>query len=476
MRATVYPGEVRGTVPVPSSKSMAHRAVICAALADGVSELYNVSLSNDIRATIDGMRALGAEIHVHENTENINTEDTNAENINGTVFLHIRGVGRDGFSGDNGDNSGENDGVNCSKSAEPLIVDCGESGSTLRFFIPIFALWGNKLGRDVRFVCHGRLAERPQTVYQELFAGIGSELLPTEGGWLLRGGLAAGEYRLRGDISSQFISGLLFALPLLDRDSCLHIAAPFESRSYVLLTLSMLAKFGVRAEWLDENTLFVPGGQRYRATALSVEGDYSQLAFFAVLAAINSELLLTGVDTESLQGDRRIIDIVRDMGASVREVEGGYVVAPGELAGCEIDLADCPDLGPVLCVLAAAVAGRSRLYNAGRLRIKESDRIEDVQTELLRCGVDISSDEDTIYINGIRTCNDKTDDNKTGYPGGVVCSGHNDHRIVMALSVLATICGEPLVIEGAQAINKSYPRFFADLAALGIKVVTEDAD
>lgn len=464
MRATVYPGEAGGVVSVPSSKSMAHRAVICAALSDGVSELYNVSLSNDIRATIDGMRTLGAEIHIHE--EENNKEEKKTEENNGTVRLHIKGVGVKAF---NGGNSGRDS----NNSAESLVVDCGESGSTLRFFIPIFALFGNNLGRDVRFVCHGRLAERPQTVYQELFAGIGSELLPVEGGWLLRGGLVAGEYRLRGDISSQFISGLLFALPLLEGDSCLHIAAPFESRSYVLLTLSMLAKFGVVAEWLDENTLFIPGGQCYRAADLAVEGDYSQLAFFAVLAAINSELRLTGVDTASQQGDRRIIDIVRDMGASVREVEGGYVITPGELVGREIDLADCPDLGPVLCVLAAAAAGRSRLYNAGRLRIKESDRIEDVQTELRNCGVDISSDEDTIYINGKKNINNF---NENSYPGGVSCSGHNDHRIVMALSVLATVCEEPLVIEGAQAINKSYPRFFADLAALGVRVVTEDAD
>lgn len=427
MRATVFPGRPAGEVRVPSSKSMAHRAVICAALSAGRSVLTNISLSNDIRATVAGMQSLGAAITVEETAGQ-------------PARLIVDGIGRP-----------------CADA--PLTVDCGESGSTLRFFIPIFAL----CGQPVRFECSGRLAERPQTVYQQLFEKTGAALTAADGGWQLDGGICAGDYELRGDISSQFISGLLFALPLLAGDSCLHILPPFESRSYVLLTLSMLAKFGIRAEWRDENTLFIPGGQQYRPCDLAVEGDFSQLAFFAVLGALGGEVTLRGVDTGSLQGDSRIIDIVRAMGAEVQPLADGYICRPGELCGADIDLADCPDLGPVLCVLAACAAGESSLYNAGRLRIKESDRIADVEEELVRCGVRMHSTEDAMYITG-----------GSAYAGGVECSGHNDHRIVMALAVLATVCGQPLVIRGAQAINKSYPRFFDDLQQLGIKVVLEN--
>ncbi len=429
MRATVYPGRPRGAVRVPSSKSMAHRAVICAALAEGTSVLTNVSLSNDIRATIGGMRSLGADIRVEE------AEGQPAR-------LIVTGIGRP-------------------QAAAPLDVDCGESGSTLRFFIPIFAL----SGQPVHFVCSGRLAERPQTVYQDIFVRNGTKLQPVGDGWRLDGGLCPGEYELRGDVSSQFISGLLFALPLLAGDSCLHILPPFESRSYVLLTLSMLGRFGIRAEWRDENTLFIPGGQRYQPSDLAVEGDFSQLAFFAVLGAINSEVALHGVDTRSLQGDSRIIGIIRGMGADVQELADGYICRPGALRAADVDLADCPDLGPILCVLAACAAGETSLYNAGRLRIKESDRIADVEEELVRCGVRMRSTEDTMYITG-----------GGAYAGGVECQSHNDHRIVMALAVLATVCQKPLTICGAQAINKSYPRFFEDLQQLGIKVVWENVD
>ena len=427
MRATVFPGRPQGTVRVPASKSMAHRAVICAALADGTSVLTNVSLSNDIRATIAGMRSLGADILVEESEGQ-------------AARLTVKGVGRP-------------------QAAAPLVVDCGESGSTLRFFIPIFAL----SGQPVRFECGGRLAERPQTVYQQLFAAIGTELAAVGGGWQLNGGIFSGEYELQGDVSSQFISGLLFALPLLEGDSLLHILPPFESRSYVLLTLSMLAKFGVRAEWRDDNTLFIPGCQRYLPCDLAVEGDFSQLAFFAVLGALSGEVSLLGVDVDSLQGDRRIIDIVRLMGGDVEQRADGYICRPGRLHSAAVDMADCPDLGPVLCVLAACAEGESELYNAGRLRIKESDRIADVEQELVRCGVRMHSTEDTMYISG-----------GGDYPGGVECLGHNDHRIVMALAVLATVCRRPLTICGAQAINKSYPRFFDDLQQLGIKVVLQD--
>lgn len=421
----IYPGQPAGTVRIPASKSLAHRAVICAALADGASHLCNLTPSNDITATLGGMAQLGAQAQ-HMADDNVIIHGTGAPKANG-----------------------------------PLTVDCGESGSTLRFFIPIFSL----AGQPVRFICHGRLAARPQTVYQEIFArlGVGFHQFNDNdtAGWELNGSLAPGEYTVRGNISSQFISGLLFALPLLDGDSRLIITPPFESRSYVELTLQTLAQFGVSASWADDFTLFIPGGQHYTACDHTIEGDFSQLAFFAVLGAINSQITVSGINHASAQGDKKITDIIRQMGGTVTHTANGYTFAPGTLCAADINLADCPDLGPVLTVLAACAKGETRLFNAGRLRIKESDRIADMECELARFGIATRSTADELVING--------------HNGGITaanapCFAHNDHRIVMALAVLATVCRQPVVIRQAEAINKSYPRFFKDLQNLGIKV------
>jgi 3-phosphoshikimate 1-carboxyvinyltransferase len=432
-QAKIYPGKPSGSVKIPASKSMAHRAVICATLAKGTSKLTNLTLSNDIRATLEGMRCLGA--------KNEFTNDS------GDTLL-LTGSGTP-------------------KAEGALTVDCGESGSTLRFFIPIFSL----TGKPVRFIGHGRLPERPQTVYQEIFARQGLRFDKIEGGWEVEGALAPGDYHIRGDISSQFISGLLFALPLLPGDSTLHIEPPFESRSYVELTLTMQQKFGVSARWLDEYTLFLPGNQHYTPCDTPIEGDFSQLAFFAVLGAINSEITLQGVDTNSAQGDRKIIEFVRQTGAKICEspAKDGYIVSSAKLSAIEADLADCPDLGPILTVLAACADGETRLYNAGRLRIKESDRIADVEEELRRCGVKIRSTETEMFITG-------GSEYAANYQSDEPCDSHNDHRIVMALAILATVCQKPLTILGSEAINKSYPNFFLDLQNLGIKVEISDVE
>lgn len=419
----IYSGTPHGSVKIPASKSLAHRAVICAALAEGTSHLQNLTLSNDIRATLNGMTALGASFR--------QTAD-DAFDICGGGFP---------------------------VSDTDITVDCGESGSTLRFFIPIFSL----CGRKVRFICHGRLPERPQTVYQEIFSQIGVEFAPfrdeTSAGWELNGSLTAGQYTVRGDISSQFISGLLFALPLLNGDSQLKILPPFESRSYVELTLQTLAQFGISADWLDDYTLHISGNQHYHAADHTVEGDFSQMAFFAVLGAINSSVEIRGLNPLSAQGDKKIVDIIRQMGGKITTLADGYIISPDKLTACDIDLADCPDLGPILTVLAACADGETRLFNAGRLRIKESDRIADVECELARFGIVSHSTDSELYISG---------GNISG--ADAPCLSHNDHRIVMALSILATVCPQPTEIKQAEAINKSYPRFFEDLQNLGIKV------
>ena len=429
----IYPGTPRGEVNIPASKSLAHRAVICAALAEGESRLFGLSedaLSNDIRATIIGMQKLGADIRFSGNE------------------LIIQGCG------------------NCPmmSGGEAWEIDCGESGSTLRFLIPIAAL----SGLPVLLSGHGRLPERPQTVYQQLFAEreLCFKQTPAQNGWLVRGPLTPGEYTLMGDVSSQFISGLLFALPLLGGDSRLHILPPFESRSYVLLTLQMMAQFGITAGWQDDLTLFIPGGQKYRAAEAQIEGDFSQMAFFAALGAINSPVTVRGMNPESVQGDKKIVELIQQMNGCVAPLSDGYTVSPGRLSAADIDLADCPDLGPILSVLAACAKGETRLYNAGRLRIKESDRIADVEAELARFGIETHSTADELFITGgtipLRAAGE--------------CLSHNDHRIVMALSVLATVCDKPVCIRQAEAVNKSYPRFFDDLQNLGIKVELINAD
>lgn len=416
MIATVYPSHCSGSVHIPPSKSMAHRAIICAALADGVSHLTNIDFSDDIRATIDGMRQLGAQI------------DTGADCVS------IRGFDQ----------------------LNSQVIDCQESGSTLRFFIPLFSL----CDQTVRFIGKGRLMQRPQDVYEELFARQGLQFTHDEQGIVISGALAPGRYEVDGSISSQFITGLLFTLPLLEEDSIIQIRPPFESRSYIDLTLEMLKKFGIRAVYEDALTLRIPGRQRYVPCDVRVEGDYSQLAFFAVLAAVQGDLAIHGVSGSSAQGDRQILSILHDFGASLQPLDDGFLIHRGSLKAAPVDLNDCPDLGPILFVLAAMAEGTTHISHAGRLRIKESDRIAAMEEELRKFGVRITSDKDNVWIEG----------QNTPYACEETLSGHNDHRVVMALSVMALCSSSVCTIEGAQAIRKSYPSFFDDVTAIHGKV------
>lgn len=418
MITKVFPGKCLGSVHIPPSKSMAHRSIICAALAKGKSRIDNVSYSQDILTTIEGMRALGAKITTYEDAIEV-------EGIND--FQHLMQTD----------------------------IFCNESGSTLRFFIPIFSLSNQK----ITFRGKGRLMERPQTVYQELFQQRGLSFEQQDGTITIEGALTSGTYTLAGDVSSQFISGLLFTLPLCDGPSTIIVQAPFESRSYVLLTMQMLQRFGIETTFLDEHTIYIKGNQQYLPGKYAIEGDYSQLAFFACLAACNHDLRITGVHHDSQQGDKVIMDILKQANVSYELIEHGYLVHKSEVKGCEIDLADCPDLGPILCVLAAFAQGETHIKHAERLRIKESDRIAAMEAELSKLGVRISSTNGDIYIQGAPT-----------YPGSMELDGHNDHRIVMSMAVAATLCEKESWIHGSEAINKSYPQFFDDLCGCGIEV------
>lgn len=416
MRARITPAKIdSGNITIPPSKSLAHRAIICACLAPGRSVISNIDYSVDIRATIEGMRHLGASIKEDKDT------------------LFIDGIETFQYDGD--------------------VVNCHESGSTLRFFLPLFSLTGKR----ATFSGSKRLIERPQNVYEMLFQEQGIDFVRTYPNIIIDGRLKPGELTLKGNVSSQFITGLLFALPLLEADSKIHIEPPFESRSYVDLTIQMLKRFQIIVEYEDAYTLAIKRNQQYQPTDVLVEGDYSQLVFWASLGVLNHSVETHGLDLHSLQGDKKTIDIFQSMNAGIKVLDDGYQFCPGTLNGTVIDLNDCPDLGPMLFALATQANGKTTFQNAGRLRIKESDRIEAMETELKKLGCSISSTFGTVTITG-----------PVKLQGNVTLHGHNDHRIVMALSILATIADEPITIDDAQAISKSYPGFFKDLASCGI--------
>ena len=413
------PARIGGTVSAPPSKSMAHRAVLCSALAKGTSHIENLEFSKDISATLAAAGQLCARVE------------------SGPADVLVEGLGH----------------------FRPVFgpVDCCESGSTLRFLIPLASL----TGQSITFVGRGRLMERPQSVYETLYREQNLHFEQANGQLTVAGSLRSGEYTLAGNVSSQFISGLLFALPLLGGTSTLHLLPPVESRSYIDMTRSVQAAFGVTSRWVDETTLEIPGGQAYRPCDYTVEGDYSQAAFPAVLGAVTGGVTLTGLAEPTLQGDAAILDILRRCGADFSRTEQGIVFRKAPLHGTDIDLADCPDLGPVLMVLGLFCEGQTVIRNAERLRIKESDRIEAMETELRKCGGVLSSAGGTITIEGCAGA--------LHTPDGVL-SGHNDHRVVMSLSVLALAAGLRLPIDGAEAVTKSWPNFFTAIKPLGAEV------
>ena len=412
-------GQIGGTITAPPSKSMAHRAVLCAALAEGRSHITNLEFSKDISATLGAAGQLCAEVRT------------------GPADAVVEGLGH----------------------FRPLSapVDCCESGSTLRFLIPIASL----TGQAVTFTGRGRLMERPQSVYETLYREQNLRFEQSSAGLTVEGALTPGDYTLAGNVSSQFISGLLFALPLLDGDSALHLLPPVESRSYIDMTRSVQAAFGVSSRWMDETTLFLPGNQHYHACDYTVEGDYSQAAFPAVLGAVCGGVTITGLHPETLQGDAVILDILRRCGAKFTRTAEGIRFEKAPLHGVDIDLADCPDLGPVLMVLGLLCDGTTVIRNAERLRLKESDRIAAMESELRACGGVLESAGGTITVQG---CADHL------HAPEAPLHGHNDHRVVMSLAVLALCTGLPLTVDDAEAIQKSWPHFFTAIRPLGAEV------
>ena len=398
MDVLIRPGTLRGSVTPPPSKSMAHRLVIAAGLAQGESRLTNVAFSRDMEATLRCMEALGS------------TWEWQGD----TLFLH---------------------GLRPDLPAQPFPhMDCGESGSTLRFLIPIaLALRGGG-----SFTGQGRLMERPQTPYFDLFdeKGIYHEL--KDGVLTLRGQLTPGEYRLAGNVSSQFFTGLLFALSLLDAPSTVVSTTALESADYITMTMEAMAAAGVEVKETAHGVFTVTPAP-YHPINAAVEADWSQAGFWYAALALGSELEIEGLNAFSTQGDMVVVPHYLRL------------TQPGEVS---IDLSPCPDLLPPLAVMAAARRGKTEFINAARLRIKESDRLATVADMLHRLGIEAEEQPEGLTVTGGR------------FTGGTV-DGANDHRIVMAAAIAATKAAGPVKILGAQAVSKSYPDFFDVFSGLG---------
>ena len=392
-----------GTIKAPPSKSIAHRMLIGAGLSEGKSVIKGIEMSGDISATINCLKTMGAEIEINDDTA--------------TIY-----------------------GMDISKIKEDITLNCNESGSTLRFFVPLALISGKKIS----FCGSKTLFSRPLSVYEEIFKAQNINYSKTEENLWVKGKLKGGNYKVKGNISSQFISGLLFLLPLLEKDSEINIIPPIESVSYIKLTIMALEKFGIKISWKDERTLFVPGNQKYIACDGEVEGDYSNTAFFEAMNYLGSDIKIDGLNPESMQGDMAYL---RHFPA----IERGMPT---------INISDCPDLGPVLFALSGVKSG-AIFTGTRRLKIKESDRAGAMAQELSKFGIKVNVMEDTVTVYPAEF-----------YPPKDVLSSHNDHRIVMALTVLLMMTGGE--IEGAEAVNKSFPGFFEKLIKINGKIKIEN--
>lgn len=397
MKVTIKPGVATGKIKAPPSKSCAHRLLICAALAKGESVIENIGTNEDISATVSCLKELGAKIDIVDNKAIVCGIDTDKRKESRNLF-------------------------------------CNESGSTLRFLIPLSLIFSE----HVSFSGSERLLERPQSVYEMIFPKMGC-YIRKEGNVLVAGGeLKSGVYEMRGDVSSQFLTGLMLALPLLDGDSEIILTTPLQSAPYVDITVDVLSAFGVEIRKTNVG-FYIKGNQQYKARNLIVEGDWSNAAFLEAFNLVGGNVTVDGMNNESYQGDK----VYRE-----------YFIALKN-GTPTLDITDCPDLGPILIVCAVLCNG-AVLKGTKRLKIKESDRGVAMKTELSKFGVDITVNDNEIIIpkTSLQVSKEKLN-----------C--HNDHRIAMSLAVLCSKVGG--ILENAQCVSKSYPEFFDDIKALGIK-------
>ena len=416
----IIPSKLKGSVKIPPSKSMAHRAIICAALSDGICRIDNIDYSDDIIATINAMNSLGATIEKYDD------------------YIEVVGIYK-----------------NINKIKRNRIIDCNESGSTLRFLVPISLLFKG----SNKFIGKGNLGKRPLTTYYNIFNNQGIKYSYEENNLnlVVDGELKPGVFEVEGNISSQFITGLLFALPLLNGDSKITITKEMESKGYIDLTLKAISDFGIEIINNNYSEFIIKGNQKYNARNYRVEGDYSQAAFFLCADGLGNNVVCRDLDLNSLQGDKEIIDILERMNVVFNTNEIGLSgEVNGELISTVIDGSQCPDIIPVLSAVSALSKGTTEIINAGRLRIKECDRLSAVTSELKKLGAQIIEKEDGLVITGVEKLQ-----------GGVEVWSHKDHRIAMTLAIASTMCKKPIIIKDYECVAKSYPSFFEDFKALG---------
>lgn len=413
MDAIIKPTKLKGDVVIPPSKSLAHRAIICASLAQGRSVVSNVSMSDDIIATVDCMRNLGANIISHGDK------------------LEVVGIAK--------------------RLDRELTFDCNESGSTLRFMLPI-ALSLN--GGVNKFVGRGKLGERPMDIYKDICMsqGIAYEDRSLQNPQrhldiVVKGNLKSGKFIVDGGVSSQFITGLMFALPTLEGDSEIVINGKLQSVGYIDLTLTALCQFGIEILNEEYQRFYIKGGQKYAPCDYYIEGDYSQAAFFEVADYLGNDVRQIGLNKDSLQGDKVIVDFVEKLRSSGADER---LVFDGE---------DCPDIIPIFALACCLREGHTDIINLARLRIKECDRLKATAAELAKLGADIVESDTSLSINGVENLR------------GAEVESHGDHRMAMTLAIASTRAIGEVKIIGAHSVSKSYPNFFDDFIRLGGRVV-----
>ena len=421
MDMTFFPAPLKGTVAAPASKSEAHRKMICAGLTKGATVLSGFMDSADMAATARCLKALGAKIGQSDDC------------------LTVTGYAK--------------------KPCKLPVLDCGESGSTLRFFVP-FAL---AMTKGCVFRMHGRLGQRPMDVYRDLFVprgvrwrmGVGCDGAAE---LTVKGELESGHYVMPGNVSSQFVSGLLFALPLLEEDSTLTVLSPVESADYIRMTIEALTQSGIIVEEIAPFSWRIPGNQQYLAKDGQLSGDYSQAAVLACAGALGHAVTITQLAKETTQGDRVVLAHLASIGANVVEDEVGLTVTADKLTGVDLDMSNCPDIAPILALTCQLAEGESRLNGCGRLRLKECDRLTATVEMLNLLGGNARAEGDTMVIQGVEALK-----------GGVTLPDYNDHRMVMLGAIAASIAQEPVKVAGVQAVNKSWPEFINVYKALGGK-------
>ncbi len=407
MLVTINKSIANGIIDAQPSKSYAHRLLIAACLSQEDSIIRNVVLSNDILATINCIKTLGKEIIIEgDYKKTIYIKNDNTFNIN---------------------------------DYDELVFNCLESGSTLRFFIPIALL----LNKKVKFVGTEKLISRGIQVYEDICINQGIEIIKEKDSITFNGKLLSDNFQIQGNISSQFITGLLYALPLLPEDSSINIITNLESRNYIDITIDVLKQAGIVIERNNDFSYNIIGSQKYYGLDYSVEGDYSNSAFIDCFNYLNGSVTINGLNKNSYQGDKQYIQFFE-------QLNNGY---------CECNIKNCIDLGPILFCFAGLKHGGC-FTGVSRLRIKESDRIGDIKEELEKFNIEVIEEEDKVII--------KNDN--ISKPNSIL-NGKNDHRIVMALSIMLSVYGGK--IDGVEAVNKSYPSFFDDLKTLGIEVLYE---